>query len=260
MEEKTSKSYIKLFLFSLMLFMSLPLSAQEKQEIKEDNKDEIERPILIDQSTVPFFNGIYIGYDLMGPIYKAYSDDYLTSEINIDINLKNRFFPTIELGYANTDKWSEHGTQYKTKAPYFRIGADYNFLYKKHKNNHLTVGLRYGFTKFDFDLDNLALKDGAWGDQIENPSIYDEIWKDPVTLQKQNISSSMHWIEFVIGVRTAIYKNFYMGWSLRLKYRLSAEENEYGNPWYVPGYGIYKSSRVGLHYSIIYRIPGKKKK
>lgn len=249
-----NSSYINILIGLAILFACSSVKAQEKQE------NDIERTTLIDQSSIPFFNGIMIGYDLLGPAYKAYSDDYLTNEISVDFNLKNRIFPSIEIGYGNTDKWSDKGVQYKTKAPFFRLGADYNFLYKKQKNNHLTLGLRYAFTTFDYDLANLPLKDNTWGDQIDNPSIYDDIWNNSVNLEKSTLSSSMHWLEFVVGVRTSIYKNLYMGWSLRWKYRLSAKKNEQGDPWYVPGYGIYKDSRIGLSYSIIYRIPGKKHK
>lgn len=250
-------SAIKLTLF-LLVGLSVSATAQEDQQKKK--QDEIERPSLIDQSTVPFFNGIFIGYDLLGPIYKVYSDDYLTTEFSIDVNLKNRIFPVLELGYGNTNKWSDNGIQYKTKAPYFRLGADYNFLYKKHKNNHLTVGLRYAFTTFDFDIDNLSLEDGVWGDQIQNPGIHDDVWNESFPMDKKSLSSSMHWLEFVVGVRTSIWKNLYMGWSLRFKYRLSIQENDFGDPWYVPGFGINKGTRFGVNYSIIYRIPSKKSK
>ena len=47
----------------------------------------------------------------------------------------------------------------------------------------------------------------------------------------------MQWFELVVGVKVRIYKNFNMGWSVRMKYKTNASTNEYANPWYVPGYG-----------------------
>ena len=44
------------------------------------------------------------------------------SEVAVDGNLKNRFFPIAELGYGSTDTWSDKGIHYTSNAPYFRIG------------------------------------------------------------------------------------------------------------------------------------------
>lgn len=250
MTEKTSKSYCAKFLWIFFILFALPAFSQtQKREQKKEEK-KVDMSKYIDQSTVPFFNGIFIGYDLSGPLYRAFSSDYLSNEIQVELNLKNRVFPAFEFGYGNSDKNSDHGINYKAKAPYFRIGADYNFLYKKHKKNYLTGGLRYGFTKYDYE--------------ITSPITSDPIWKNngaiPTEFDYNKISSSMHWMELVLGVRTSIFKNLYMGWSLRMRFKLNSEKSDIGNPWYVPGYGIFNSSRLGFSYSIIYKIPGFKKK
>lgn len=79
----------------------------------------------------PLYNGISVSVDLWGPGSKLFGSDFFSSEVAIDVNLKNRFFPIVELGYGNTDTWSDKGIHYKTGAPYFRIGMDYNALYNK---------------------------------------------------------------------------------------------------------------------------------
>lgn len=56
----------------------------------------------------------------------------------------------------------------------------------------------------------------------------------------------MQWFELVVGVKVRIYKNFNMGWSVRMKYKTNASTNEYANPWYVPGYGKFKSNNMEL--------------
>ena len=249
MAERTFKLFISIF--CCLILFSTPAYSQKKEKKETNPADTI---------TYPLFNGISIGYDVMGLINKAYNKDYLTHEVAIDINLKNRYFPVFEIGYGTTNKWSDLGTHYKSNAPYFRIGADYNFLHKKAHKNILSLGLRYGYSSFSYKIENLPLEDDIWGTQIENPSINDDIWGGSIHIDKSSLSSSMHWIEFAVGLRTTIYKNLQMAWSVRLKYRISIEESPYGEPWYIPGYGKYDSSRIGLNYSIIYRIPGKKKK
>ena len=44
-----------------------------------------------------------------------------------------------------------------------------------------------------------------------------------------------------------------MGWGLRFKYELSTKKDTFGNPWYVPGYGRYKSNVIGISYVISYK-------
>ena len=94
----------------------------------------------------------------------------------VDVNLKNRFFPIAELGYGSTDTWSDKGIHYKSNAPYFRIGMDYNTLYKKQHGHMLLVGLRYGVSSFKYDVDALGLDDPIYGGIVGNPNLDDEIW------------------------------------------------------------------------------------
>lgn len=252
MAERTFKLCISIF--CCLFLLTTPVVGQDKKrDKKKDNPN--------DTIIYPLFDGISIGYDILGPINKAYNKKYLTHEISIDVSLKNRYFPVLELGYGSANKWSDHGIHYKSKAPYFRIGADYNFFHKKAHKHILSLGFRYGYSSFDYDIKNLPLDDDVWGnDVIENPSINDDIWGGSISLDKTRLSSSMHWLEFVLGVRTSIYKNLQMAITFRMKYRVSIERNPHGDPWYIPGFGNYDNSRAGINYSIIYRIPGSKRK
>lgn len=55
----------------------------------------------------PLYNGISVSVDLWGPGSKLFGSDFFSSEVAVDVNLKNRFFPIVELGYGNTDTWSD---------------------------------------------------------------------------------------------------------------------------------------------------------
>ncbi len=243
---------------SLLLVLSIAIPVQAQQPYPRpvsQREKEKEKPVVVD--TIPFYNGTYVGVDLYGIGSKVLGGDFLSSEISVKVNLKNKFIPALELGFGNTDTWNETGIHYKSNtSPYFRIGVDYNTMAKKkEKNNFLYVGLRYGLSSFKYDVTTLPFNDPIWGDQLENPGIHDDIWGGNVPYNHLGMKATVQWFELVLGVKVKVYKNFCMGWALRMKYKMSASISEYGNPWYVPGYGKYKSNNIGVTYSLIYKLP-----
>ena len=65
---------------------------------------------------------------------------------------------------------------------------------------------------------------------------------------------TMHWVEFTAGIRANISKHIKMGLMLRIKHKLKASVDTYGDPYYIPGFGRYDSNNVGITYSIIYQL------
>lgn len=241
MVRKTLSSFIAISLL-LSFFATLPIQAQKDNK---NNEEEVEHPL---------YNGMTVGVDLWGIGNNALGSDFISSEVAIDVNLKNRFFPTVELGYGGTDTWNDNGTHYKSSAPYFRIGMNYNAFYKKKHGNYLLVGLLYGASSFDYDVNALPISDPTHGGMIGNPNQIDDIWGGSVPFNHK-MKGSMKWLEFCVGIRAHIWKQFYMGWALRFKFKASASTGENGDPWYVPGYGKYASSAMGVSYAITYKLP-----
>lgn len=250
----------------LLFCLAFPVIAQQQQRIPQkrtpeqrnldsNSKDKKKKEVVVD--TIPFYNGTYVGVDIYGIGSKLLGGDFMSSEISVAVNLKNKFIPTIEFGMGGTDTWSETGIHYKSKlAPFFRIGVDYNTMAKKkEKNSYLYAGLRYGVTSFKYDVSTMPVDDPIWGDNIGNPSLDDGYWGGSVPFNHQGMKGSMQWLEIVLGVKVRILKNFNMGWSIRMKYKMSATTGEYGDPWYVPGYGKFKSNNMGITYSLIYKLP-----
>ena len=60
---------------------------------------------------------------------------------------------------------------------------------------------------------------------------------------------------FCVGYPGARLEGIVHGWSLRFKFKLSASADEYGDPWYVPGFGKYGSNTIGVTYTITYKLP-----
>ena len=70
-----------------------------------------------------------------------------------------------------------------------------------------------------------------------------------------------HWFEGVVGLRGEIVKNFYMGYTIRVKQMLAHSDYENYTPYWVPGFGKATQSMViGMSYSIFYAIPIKNPK
>lgn len=138
-------------------------------------RDQKKKEVVVD--TIPFYNGTYVGVDIYGIGSKMLGGDFMSSEVSIGVNLKNKFIPTIEFGMGGTDTWNETGIHYKSKtAPFFRIGVDYNTMAKKkEKNSYLYVGLRYAFSSFKYDVSTLPVDDPIWEEASEI-----RVWKTTI--------------------------------------------------------------------------------
>jgi hypothetical protein len=236
MEKKTSKYFILILLSSVFLVTS--------PSFGQNNEDEKKTPAIV----YPLYNGISIATDLVGIGSKVLGSDFLTAEISVEANLKNRFFPIVELGYGSTNTWGDRETHYKGSAPFFKLGMNYNTMYKKDNKGYLYVGLRYAFSPLKYDV--------FTNDINGNPELNDPIWKENApAFNHKGLKGNMHWFELVCGVKVHIYKPIYMGWSVRMKRRLSSSSSEHGDPWFVPGFGTFGSSKWGITYSLIYQLP-----
>ena len=233
MKKRLISTYIIALLVLSNLLMPTSAHAQEIKILSEDKEEEL-----------PFYQGLMVGVDVSGLASKAFGSNAFSSEISIHANLKNRFFPVVEIGYGKTDTTGEEtNIHYQTSAPFFRVGMDYNVFYKKpHLPGYFTVGLRYGFSSFTYDMQSPDLVDPNWG-HTSIPVTYDDV------------KSNAGWLELVLGMKTQVYKDFYMGFTVRYRARQSMKKHENTEPYYIPGYGRGKTSNFGITYSLSYRLP-----
>lgn len=242
---------------ALCLLLSLPSGAQNRSTSAPPTKKPAttEKKDAQDEVYYPLYNGVSVGVDLWGSGSKLLGGDFLSMEVIVDVNLKNRFFHIAEIGYGSTDTWSENGIHYKSSAPYFRIGMDYNTLFKKKFDHKLLVGLRYGATSFKYDVEAPSVSDPIFGGSLGNPNLVDNIWGGSLPFNYKGMKGSMQWLEFCVGIRAHVLDALYMGWSIRFKFRMSSSPDEHGDPWYVPGYGKYGSNTMGVTYTITCKLP-----
>ena len=234
MKRKRTSTYI-ITLLILSNFAVQPLKAQTQTSSKAQNELTTETPL---------FQGIYLGVDAFGLANKVLGSDITSTEVSAEVNLKNRFFPIVEVGYATIESTSEEtDIFYKSSAPYFRLGLNYNVFYKKpHLPGQLLVGLRYGYSSFEYDVNAPSLTDPNWGD-ITVPFAY------------EGVKSNASWIELCAGLKTQVYKGFHMGFTVRYRSRLSQKVHENTEPYYIPGFGKNGSTNLGLTYNLIYKLP-----
>ena len=221
---KNISTYISSTAISLIMSVAAPVAA--------DAKDSVE----IKNDSVPLFNGIAVSVDLVGPMQMVFGD-YGQYEAALRINLKDRYFPIVELGIGKADH-NDDATDitYKTSAPYAKIGVDFNLLKNKHDIYRLFAGARYAFTSFKYDL--------------SHPGMTDPVWGGMAPYEGYGIKCSYQWLEIVIGVDAKMWGPVHLGWSVRYRSRLSHNDGTMGNTWYVPGFGKAGSSSLGGTFNI----------
>lgn len=224
-----TSSYIsRAILINLMLVLSLGTLAQGRKKI-------IEQP-----DTIPLFRGVAVSFDLVGAGQLMLSS-YGQYEAALRINLKDQYFPVIEVGLGKADE-DDVSTKlrYQTSAPYGRVGIDFNVMKNKHDDYRFYVGGRYAFSSFKYDISSPGMTDPIWGDHIE--------------YNYPGNKGSYHWLEFVGGIDAKIWKFVRLGWSVRYKRRLFHSEADIGNPWYVPGFGKQGGTRLGATFNVIFEL------
>ena len=199
------------------------------------------------QKQLPLFQGFTLSADVFGLATYVFGD-YGTIEAALRLSLKNTYLPIVELGYGiceHTDYNSK--IHFKVNAPFIRLGIDYNLLKNKLQDNRLFAGLRWGFSTYKYDMDG--------------PDLTDPIYGGTEPFNFDGTTATSHWLEIVLGCQVKVFRNFHMGWSVRLKYHLGSTTNESSKAYYIPGYGTTGNSNTwGGSYNLIFDLNWGKKK
>ena len=232
--KRTSSFVSRGITISLLLIAVTTATAQSRKDATADKK------LTAQKDTVAFFRGVAVSADVVGLAQLAFSD-YGQYEAALRINLKDRYFPVFELGYGTAD--SDNPTtnlKYKTSAPYWRVGMDFNIAKNKHDAYRVYAGARYAMTYYKFDVVGSGLKDPVWGDDVD--------------YNVKGMKAYYHWMEAVFGVDAKIAGPLRLGWSVRYRRRIAHDYGNIGKTWYVPGYGKQGGSRLGGTFNIIFEI------
>lgn len=191
----------------------------------------------LERDTVPMFCGFAVSADVAGAIQRTLSD-YGQYEAALRVNLHDQYFPTLEVGIGEASHEDDEvtGISYHTRAPYFRLGADFNVMKQKHTGNRVFVGLRYGYTNYKVDIARREFPDPVW------------LWDTSFGLKDE--TCYQHWAEALLGIDAKVLGPLHMGWSVRYRRRLAHNDGLMGKTWYVPGYGVQESTRLGYTFNV----------
>lgn len=213
------------FIIAMMMLLSSPASAQDtlRVEVGDTVKVELPKKQKKDKEKRLFW-GVAVGADLVGLGMKVAGTEWALMEVMARVNLKDKFFPVFELGLGEADhEGNDLDNRFKVRAPYFRGGIDYN-INKKHNGNRMFMGVRYGFSAFNYDL-------------ISPTPFEDPVWHTSQPFNYEGMRGTAHWAEIVFGLETRLWKIIRLGWDIRGKFRIAQRTGEVGPPWLIPGFG-----------------------
>lgn len=194
----------------------------------------------------PLFSGVDVGLNFFDAIMALAGQKHQSFDVWASINLHNWFFPTVEFGLGRGhDAPEDRKFVYDAKlSPFFKIGLDYNFLYKSNPDYRLFFGIRAGMSTYKYDITDITLSNDYWGES------------QSLSILNQKATSIFG--EVLAGLKVKVYKRFSMGWTFRYHFNfhtavsgVSAGNGLPGStPWFIPGYGA--STPISFTYSLIW--------
>jgi hypothetical protein len=227
------KTYMLKYFISFFVFINcISLFSQKENEIDSINKSTF---------------GIKIGLDISKQIRMLTEPEYKGLVFIGDYRILDKIYIAIELG-SEEKLVNNEVLNFKTKGSFYKAGINYN-VFKNIQNleNEIYIGFRYGSSKFDHQLNSFTIYN------------IDQYWN-----QNNIISSSSYenlnakWLEFIVGFKAQVIKNFYMGLNLNVNRFLSQKRPENFSNLYIPGFNKVLENNnigVGFSYTIQYQIP-----
>lgn len=212
----------------------------------------VERPKKPDSLKEKFYlRSFRVGTDLISlgktVVMKDQASNYFSGlEVNGDADFGKYYFAVdvgtsaraYDLHYGDSGNYSNSGN-------YYRIGIDINLLKKDPDRNMFFFGLRFGHASYH-ESANLITVNHYFG---------------AVTKNLTNNSVTATWGELVTGLRVKVWKEFWMGYTARMKFLPGVSGDTAFKSFDIPGYGRNGEGFYwGFNYQIFWRIPVAKQK
>lgn len=211
------------FSFSLILLLySVLINAQEADTVKARRS-------------------ISAGFDITGPVIYATDNSKYNFEGHLSYRLNYKYYIVCEPGYSEYN-YNQYNYEYNSEGWFVRLGADIGMLQPvASKINHFAgIGVRYGLSVFEQETPFVSI-DSYWG-------------KLNTSIPRNSVHA--HFLEIQGGVKTEIFRNFLIGWSVKLRTLIYSSGRNGKRPVYIPGMGAADAAIVpSVSYYIIYRIP-----
>lgn len=188
---------------------------------REAREDSIKRSY----KRYPRVTDITVHLDWLDLLLMACGQDYCSVGAGVTLNMWNRLQPVVELGLGRARITPDgNNFTYRGKwSPYFKVGANYNFLFKGVPDYQLLAGLRLGCSPFRYDITDVTVTDGYW--------------QETDNLEISGQSTTALWTELAAGIKVKIAGRVSVGWMIRYHIMLRCKDAGSSHPWFVPGYG-----------------------
>ena len=191
----------------------------------------------------PKLTELSLGLNFGDAVMMVFGQKYSSFDVSATLNMWNRFQPVLVMGLGRAkDTPDDMNFTYKGKlSPYFKLGANYNFLFKSEPQYQLYAGVRLGFSSFKYDITDVIINNSYWGESVDNYEL-------------KGIGGNALWGEFLLGLKVGLTANWALGWEAKFHGIFKEKKNESGKPWYIPGYGA-RNGKWAFGLSLYYTIP-----
>lgn len=195
--------------------------------------------------------GLRLGIDLSRPTITFFEPEYTGFEIVGDYRITQNLYLATELGNEQRDR-QEDLFNFTTSGSYIKVGVDFNtYRNWNDEQNLIYIGGRVAYSTFSQTLNNFQIYDS---NRYWNPDDFAEGSSDA----REFTGLSAVWLEFVLGIKTELVANIYLGGSVRLGAYIKNEEPENFSNLFIPGFNkVTDAARFGIGYnfSLSYFIP-----
>lgn len=155
----------------------------------------------------------------------------------------DQFFFAVEYGTESTVRGETF--EYTNDGYHFSFGPEINMLKNSTNGNALTFGFRYGQANFNETLSYIQSDSSFFGQTMINA---------------RNPELVARWLELTLGIQANVWKNLYLGYTVRYKVFRSVKGIEEFAPYDVPGFGLYEDNNgVRFNFYVGWAIPLREK-
>jgi len=185
------------------------------------------------------------GFDIGSYIWAKYHD---ATSINFyaDANFYKDFY--LQMYWGVEQKFTDNSLlHFQTDGQYYKLGLAYNLYHNwLDMDNDITIGLQYGFARFDYLLHSYRINQpGA----IFPP--------EPVYVERSFEQNTAQWLALSTQMQVETFKHIYLGYAVTVNYLLHASDIQGFDVTYIPGFhhkNAYGNWGFGMQYFISYRI------
>lgn len=217
--------------------------------------NQLETPVLFlaDTDTVktpsarspwPAYCGVDLAANFLDAPLMLAGQQYGAYDMRASVSLFNWVFPTVEVGLGYARPLGDVTYTPRT-AMYYRLGFDYNFLYKSTPDYKVYAGFRAAYTPWRYNL-RAGEYTSSSSSSADTADTADTPHKSVVIQQR----ADMYYGQVLFGIKVKVYRRLYMGWDIRYSFPLKMTDFEPSTDWYIPGYGgstISGSFFAGIH-------------